>query len=337
MLTIGLDAHQRLYVICILDQNGVRVKEAKIRGYWPKLLEELGKLREPFQICFEASFGYGHLYDQLRAVSERVVVAHPGLLRLIFRSKRKNDRVDAAKLAKLLFLDEVPPVYVPSMDVRGWRQLIEFRHRTVSKRTRVKNSIRTLLRSHGVEMPPRHRLWTNKGVTWMSELDLPTSHSTLQRDLLVDELESCNRRLTRIERELATIADGHPAVTLLRTIPGVGIRTAEAITAYLDDPRRFSHNRAVGSYVGLVPSQDQSAGVNRLGRITRQGPATVRKLLVEAAWQGVRRSPRLKQRFEAYQRQDPKRKKIALVATAHHLVRCMHAMMLTGEAWREAA
>lgn len=86
-----------------------------------------------------------------------------------------------------------------------------------------------------------------------------------------------------------------------------------------------------------MPSQDQSAGVNRLGRITRQGPATLRKLLVEAAWQGVRRSPRLRRRFEAYQRNDPQRKKIALVATAHYLVRSMHSMLLTGEAWREAA
>jgi transposase len=324
-------------VICILNEHGSVVDQVRIRGHWPKLLEYLRQLEEPFQICFEASCGYGHLYDRLRTLAKRVVVAHPGLLRLIFRSKRKNDRVDAAKLAKLLYLDEVPPVHVPSVDVRAWRQLIEFRHRTVAKRTRTKNTLRTLLRSHGIMMPARQKLWTSKGIAWLTDVELPTRQSKLQRDLLLDELDWCQRRLKRIEDELSAIADRHPAVAVLRTIPGVGIRTAEATVAYLDDPRRFSHNRAVGSYVGLVPSQDQSAGVNRLGRITRQGPATVRKLLVEAAWQGIRRSPRLQQRFEAYQRNDPKRKKIALVATAHYLVRSMHAMLLTGEAWREAA
>ncbi len=73
-------------------------------------------------------------------------MAHPGQLRLIFRSRRKNDRVDATKLAKLLFLDEGPPVHVPSADVRAWRGMIEFRSKLVGERTRVKNRLRALLR-----------------------------------------------------------------------------------------------------------------------------------------------------------------------------------------------
>ena len=75
-------------------------------------------LKPPFAVCFEASAGYGYLFERLQRVARRVVVAHPGHLRLIFRSKRKNDRVDAEKLAKLLFLDEVPGVYVPSGGTR---------------------------------------------------------------------------------------------------------------------------------------------------------------------------------------------------------------------------
>ena len=66
--------------------------------------------RRAGQICFEATCGYGPLHDALAKFASRVVVAHPGRLRLIFRSKRKNDRVDAQKLAKLLHLDEVPAV-----------------------------------------------------------------------------------------------------------------------------------------------------------------------------------------------------------------------------------
>ena len=79
------------------------------RGRGRTVLEELKTLRAPFAICFEASTGYGYLCERLQGMARRVVVAHPGHLRLIFRSTRKNDRVDAEKLAKLLFLDEVPP------------------------------------------------------------------------------------------------------------------------------------------------------------------------------------------------------------------------------------
>ncbi len=127
MRYVGLDVHWRQSTICVLDARGRKLSTQTIRGGWSKVLEELGKAKKPFAICFEASSGYGFLFEQLTRIARRVVVAHPGQLRLIFRSKRKNDRVDAEKLAKLLFLDEVPPVHVPSAEVRSWRSMIEHR------------------------------------------------------------------------------------------------------------------------------------------------------------------------------------------------------------------
>ena len=82
-----------------------------------QLLNELVKL-PTFQVCFEASTGYGRFYELLKTVAARVAVAHPGLLKLIWKSKKKNDRADALKLARLLYIDQVPEVHVPSADVR---------------------------------------------------------------------------------------------------------------------------------------------------------------------------------------------------------------------------
>jgi len=86
----------------------------------------------------------------------------------------------------------------------------------------------------------------------------------------------------------------------------------------------------------LIPRQDASSGVNRLGHIT-QGPPTARRYLVEAAWQAVRRSPKVRARYERILQDQPRRRKIALVAVARWLVQCMQAMLSTGEVWREAA
>jgi len=118
------------------------------------------------------------------------------------------------------------------------------------------------------------------------------------------------------------------------TIPGVGIRTAEAFLAYVDDARRFGA-KAIGAYLGLVPSQDASGGMNRLGRITKEGPRTLRGLLTEAAWQAKRRSPTIRALFERIRRDEPDRTKRALVAVAHHLSRVMLGMLESGEVWRE--
>jgi transposase len=147
MWSIGLDVHDRYFVICILDQHGKTIKETRIRGHLRELIAYLRALPAGWSICYEVSCGYGHLHDLLAPLAKRVVVAHSGQLRLIFKSKRKNDRVDARKLATLLFLDQVPAVHIPSVDVRSWRNLITFRSRQVARRTRVKNTtIRGVLR-----------------------------------------------------------------------------------------------------------------------------------------------------------------------------------------------
>lgn len=333
MRYVGLDVHWRQTTICILDENGRRVKRLTVRGNWSRLLRELRRLKRPWQVCFEASTGYGWLYDRLARMAQRVTVAHPGHLRLIFRSKRKNDRADAEKLAKLLYLDEVPSVYVPTEQVRAWRGMIEHRHRLVAERVRVKNRLRAWLRTHGTVAPKY--LWARRGRAWLAGVSVATELDAVRRDDLLERLNGLDAMIRRVEKLLARIARKHPAVTLLLKIPGVGIRTAEAVVAYVADVRRFPRISQVGSYFGLVPCQDQSGRTNRLGHITRQGPATVRKLLVEAAWQAIRHSPRVRAYFDRVGKGDPERRKIALVATAHYLLRVMVTMLRTGELWRE--
>jgi transposase len=318
-----------------LDERGRVVKELTILGGWEKLLAALAAVPKPFKVCFEASCGYGHLYDRLSHLAQQVVVAHPGGLRLIYRTKRKNDRVDAAKLAKLLLIDQVPAVYVPAQEVRAWRSFIEFRRGLIDKRVRCKNGIRALLRGHNIRMG--RSLWAKKGLADLANLVLPEGLANVQRDMLLSELSELQRQISRVTKELDCMGKKYPGIQLLQTIPGIGPRTAEAVLAYIDQPRRFRRNRQIGSYFGLVPCQDASAGKERLGHITRQGPSTVRKYITEAAWQVIRHSPAMRKRFEQWHWGRPERKKIALVAVGHHLLRCMLAMLQHGEAWREAA
>jgi transposase len=330
---VGLDAHAKSYNGHILDCNGKRINRFEVRGSRAALVEELRKIPGPFAVCFEASCGYGALHEELSKWAVTVKVANAGKTHLIFRSKRKNNRVDAEHLAKLLYLDEVPAVHVPDRDVRAWRKTIEFRQRLLAERVRVKNRIRALLREQGI-CPPR-ALWSGKGIAWLEALALDEA-SALQRDLLVADLKEAAAKVARVDKYLKTISDKHPGVSLLRTIPGVGPRTAEALVAYVDDIRRFGRVKSVACYFGLVPCQDASGDVNRLGHITGDGPATVRKLLCEAAWTAVRSNATVRAYFERVMRNDPQRKKIAIVATAHYLVRVAAALLRSGECWRDA-
>jgi len=332
MWYVGLDVHFRQSTYCVLDEHGRKVKTETVKGPWDKVLLALARIKEPWAVCFEASTGYGVLWRRLQAMARRVVVAHPGDLRLIFRSKRKNDRIDAERLAKVLYLDEVPAVHVPGAEVLAWRGLIAHRNRLVKERTALKNGLRALLRGQGIVAP--RSLWSRKGIAWLRALELPTLLDALRRDQLLERILTVHGQIHRVEQELNRIGEKHPGVTLLRTIPGVGMRTAEAVVAYVDDVKRFANLRKVGSYFGLVPQQDSSSTVNHLGHITKQGPGLVRRLLTEAAWQGIRRSPRIRSYFERIGQGNRERRKIALVATAHYLVRVMVAMLRSGECWR---
>jgi transposase len=329
-LYIGLDVHQLTSTYCVLDQHGKQLHTITVKGRWPKLITQLQQLANQAKlvIAYEASLGYGTLYDQLQSFCQRVVVAHPGRLRLIFRSKRKNDRIDAQKIATLLFMDQLPQVHVPDLDVRAWRETIEFRTNLIHKRTRCKNGLRALLRSHAIASP--RSLWTRAGLAWLAEVQLPTTQAALRRDILIEELEHLQRHVQRVTEELDRMAQRHPGVALLRTVHGIGPRTAEAFLAYVDDPHRFAKVRRIGAYLGLVPSQDSSASVNRLGHITRQGPATLRRLLVEASWRAIDKDAHLRETFERITAGKPERRKTALVAVSHKLARIMLAMLKSG-------
>lgn len=103
MLHVGLDIHTQRIAICALNEKGQVVHRSQVRGLQDLFRVLTGK-PDRFEVCYEASCGYGHFHDLLRPLASRVLVAHPGQLRLIFRSKNKNDRNDAARLTKLLYL-----------------------------------------------------------------------------------------------------------------------------------------------------------------------------------------------------------------------------------------
>src|SRR5436305_15210999 len=100
MLYVGMDIHAKRSSICILNSDGKIVKEELIKGRWPEVIDRLKTLNEPISVCYEASCGYGNIHDRLAPLARQITVAHPGELRLIFRSKKKHDRVDARKIAK---------------------------------------------------------------------------------------------------------------------------------------------------------------------------------------------------------------------------------------------
>lgn len=123
--------------------------------------------------------------------------------------------------------------------------------------------------------------------------------------------------------------------TWTSSLPGVGNRLAELVVTALDRPQRFRNGREVGAYAGLVPRQYESGMMSRMGRITRQGPGLLRRLLVQIAWGMERRCQRVADLFKRLSGGQKSGRKKAAVAIARKILVWCWGMLRDGTTWRE--
>jgi transposase len=323
-----MDVHQQSTTFCILNDKTGEVQTITCLTSVQAYTKVLRPLRRRCLVTFEVGPQAQWVSKIVRPLAREVLVANPALIPWIYRSGRKNDRLDAQKLARLLHIGQLPTVHLPPAEVSLWRELIQYRRRLVNEQSRVKNRIHALLRSEALRCPHRS-CWTRAGQAWLQGLVFAQARQVVLRDLL-RRLADTRQSIRTVERELDTIADHQPLVGLLRTIPGIGPRTAEAIAAYTDDPRRFRNRKHYASYFGLTPTEHSSGRVQRHGRISRRGPSVVRWVLAEAVHQAVRRNGVIRAYYQRLCRGRGDRRKKALVGTARKLLTVCFAMLRDG-------
>ena len=295
----------------------------------------------PQLLVIEACGVCGWIADLAGSLSVEVRVANTlGEAWKWKKVKRKTDRDDALKLAKLAATDQLPVVHVPELSVRQHRSLIKYRHALVDRRTGIKNTIRSLLDAQGLSLPGRSRGWTTASLDDLKALSRPLSEcdeKNLWRGQLASELtmfQQVTALIKDADKKLDALAATDGRVTRLRTIPQVGARLAELVVTTLDDARRFKTAKQVSCYAGLVPKQYQSGQMNRLGRITGQGPGLLRRVLVQVAW-GLQRRTETRGHavFDRLCHGQRTRRKQAVVALARKILVWCWAILRDESVW----
>src|ERR1700758_4248681 len=154
-------------------------------------------------------------------------------------------------------------------------------------------------------------------------------------DLSLTEYRQLCELIDQAETKLDALGKEHADVVLLETAPGLGPRTAETVAAYLQDASRFRTGKQVSAYSGLVPRQHQSGEMDRRGRITKRGPALLRKMLVECAWCMIRYNAWARSVYQRLTGGGQRRKKQAIVALARKLLVRLWAMLRDRKPWRD--
>jgi transposase len=340
MKILALDLGKFKTVFCDYDTHTTDPRFGTL-ATTPQAMHDLLVEQQPDRLVMEVSHVAGWIHDLARTLNLDVQVANPNSDGWRWQHvKRKTDRDDALKLAKLSAMDQLPTVHMPGPRVRQWRALIAYRHKLVGRRTAVRNAIRALLDAQGIAWPRGASGWTQQAMEQMRDLSQPLiecSEEQLWRGQLHLELkmyEQLQPLIDQVEAKLDALAKQDARVEQLRTIEGVGPRLAEMVVAWIDDPHRFRTGREVGAYAGLTPKQHQSGQHDRLGRITRQGPGLLRKLLVEIAWGMRRRNPRAAAFYERMCHGQKTRRKQAAVALARKVLVWCWAMLRDGTTWQ---
>ena len=339
---IGFDIDCKKTVACVVE-NGKKDIYQTVGpdiGSMKKFLLQQKRCNSKRHLVFEISGQAGFIYDSLIDSVDTITVANPSKMTWIYRTSKKNDRIDARKMAVLLSIGEVPAVYMPSKEVRQWREMILHRKKIVSKRVQVKNRIRATLKSQGHSKPLEKGSWWKKAnLLWMRDICRQSIgvdnlwHMHISN--LLDEYEFLGNQLKRVNLYLDGYLAKKPGGKLLMSIPGIGPRTAEAVLAYTDNVNRFGNYKQYCSYFGLTPKLDESGSCRRLGHISKHGPSVVRWLICESSWIAIRKSKGLNAFYERVKCGQDGRKKIAIVAVARKLLSIMRAMLLTGEMFNE--
>lgn len=340
---LALDLGKFKSVACVYEVGSGRHRFETIPTT-PSAVHELLAEVCPARLVIEACSIAGWVCDIAAALGIEVQVANTNNEAWQWRRvKRKTDRDDGLKLARMSDRGELPLVHVPAPAVRQWKSLIKYRHALVDRRTGIKNTIRSLLDAQGLSWPGRSRGWTIAALAELDTLARPLAECNpleLWRGQLHLELTMLRQLLDLIRQadaKLDAMQSADARVIRLKTIPGVGNRLSELVVATLDDASRFKTASQVGAYAGLVPKQYQSGQMNRLGRITGHGPGLLRKMLVQVAWGMQRRAGSRGQAvFERLCHDQRTRKKQAVVALARKVLIWCWAMMRDESTWDES-
>jgi transposase len=333
-LTVGVDLGDRSCAYCVLNEAGEIVLEYKV-ATTPEAMKQVFASMPRCRIAMETGTHSPWVSRLLTALGHEVIVGHAQKVRLITKSRRKDDRLDARTLARLARIDPELLSPVKHRSAQAQLHLTEIRARAVlvSARTALVNAARGLVKSYGERL--------RKCGTQQFRRETTSGLSTGLRealDPLLREVESLNERIQEYDRRIAKMAkETYPETALLQQVKGVGGLIATTYVLTIEDPHRFRKSRDAGCFVGLQPGRRDSGDSEPQMHISKEGDEYLRTLLVQGAHYIL--GPfgedsdlrRWGQKLAA--RGGKNGKKRAVVAVARKLAVLLHRLWVSGEAY----
>ncbi len=333
-LTAGVDLGDQWSNYCILGLEGETLAEGQLRTTQQDFAEFFRSMAAA-RVVMEVGTHSAWAREVVAGCGHEVLVANPRQMDGPKRRRRKNDRIDAHKLARLGRVDPQSLFAIEHRSPEVRQDLVALRARDalVAVRTELINATRGLVKTMGGRLPK----CSSDSFPHKVEEALPAEVREVLLPLvrLVETLSGCIAGYDQKIEKLAT--EKYADTELLRQVKGVGPLTSLAYVLTLEDPKRFPKSRDVGPYLGLVPRQEDSGECQPQLRITKAGDVMLRRLLVGSAHYilgpfgpdtDLRRYG-----LRLCERGGKNAKKRAAVAVARKLAVLLHRLWVSGEVY----
>jgi transposase len=333
-LTVGVDLGDQWSNYCILGLGGETLREGQFRTR----RQEVGEFFQGLaisRVVIEVGTHSAWAREVIAGLGHEVLVANAQRMEGRKRRRRKNDRIDAAKLARLGRVDpkSLYPIQHRSTEVREDLLVIRVRDSLVESRTKLISTVRGMVKTMGARVQGCSSVSFSGKAADQIPAEVRETLEPLLRliQTLSEEIKSYEKRIEKLGSEK------YMDTKLLRQVNGVGPVTSLAYVLTLETPQRFKRSRDVGPYLGLVPQQEDSGDSQPQLGISKAGDKMLRKLLVGSAHYilGPFGPDTDLRRFgmKLCQRGGKNAKKRASVAVARKLAVLLHRLWSSGEVY----
>jgi transposase len=302
----GLDVHARSVLAVTVDGESGEMRSRRLPGATSEVVAFCAALPGPTRVAYEAGpTGYG-LARALHGVGVGCVVAAPGKIERPAQDRVKTDQRDAERVLRLLMIDGLHAVRIPSCEEEALRDLVRAREALRGDLMRARQRLSKLLLRHDIVYEDSASAWTARHRAWLTRIDLGGGAQLTLLDYLhaIDAMVIRRDALQTAIGELVPSSPWGDTVARLRCLRGIDTLSAVGLCAEVGDFERFDRAGRLMSYLGLVPSENSSGETRRQGAITKTGSRHARRLLVEAAWH-YRKQPAIGKALERRQGGQP--------------------------------
>ena len=323
---VGLDYHEDVIQVCVLDANGEVLGERRVPNDHRRVVKYVDGFAGRVHVAVEVCTGSSSLADVLVNEAGWIVdLAHPGYVHRMKRSPDKSDHSDARLLADLVRVGYLPRVWLAPPAIRELREMIRYRQQVANEIRCAKLRIGALLRSHRCGRGPASR-WTNTWNTWAQrEASLPASTRWVVRRHFA-RITHLLRERAMVERQLSSMTKNDAMAAQLLTFSGIGPVTAWTIRAEIGRFDRFRNGKQLARFCGLSPRNASSGMRQADAGLVKACHGPLRAVLIEAGHRLIRFDPRW-QTFASRQRQAGKPRNVIVAAVANRWIRWLYHQM----------